>query len=429
MFSTNILKAAVLSGAQEPESRTLLPGFTTPEQTFQKTTASDDTELLVRSGNIQNPNDGDAYNYDDDSAVGVFARRIKRPKPFRSSLHPFATPRVPTLTEQGQRLPRHLRSGYRRGQQDIIVGGESYQDLDYTLTTSQRRVSTPSYGRVHTTLPATNLIPTGGGGYLVTNSFMSGAQRKRLEQQENIDRVLTDLEDCIASNPTDVKLRAKKLHLEELQRRLLRPDGTALKGAEANLIKDVDKMLARRRMNMVAAEFENQARAMVENMTMSSSSSVGRKGRKRGYDEGTGSMSPLSSSWTESAAPSERSSFSHPSTGGKTVPQSYYQRRKRERITHELEKEEADDGDVDEDVVWDDEQQRKTYGGKTVAQDRLGALSDYDTAKILTEAMEGEAGDKEDDNEAEDSGDDVDETGDDNTDDGNGDANESSIIT
>lgn len=423
LSSTNILKVTVLSSAQKSDSRTLLPGFSTPEQTSRGTPSSDETGLFIKTENNDNANiDGDGYNFDDDDELAVFARRTKRPRSFRPNSNLFVTPtRVPTLTQQGRRLPKALRMGYRRAQEDIIMGGDSYEDLEYAPNTSRRRVSTPSYGRVHTTLPSTNLIPTGGGGYLVTNSFMSNAQRKRLEQQEKLEKVLTDLDDCLAANPTDVKLRAKKLHLEELQRRLMNPDSTALKGAEAAIIKDVEKMLERRRMNMAKVEYENQAKAMVENMTMASS--AGTHGRKRVYDEGIGSMTPLSSDWSETAAPSERSSFSHPSTGGKTVPQHYYQKHKRGRITHGLEGDAyADDehkngNDDDEDVVWDEEQERKTYGGKTVAKDSLGLLNDYDTAKVLTQAMAEEERDKKDETEAEDSGDDVDETSDDNTDD------------
>lgn len=250
------------------------------------------------------------------------------------------------------------------------------------------------------------------------NSFMSSAQRKRLEQQEKLEKVLTDLEECLAACPADVKLRAKKLHLEELQRRLMRPDSTALKGEEAALIRDVEKMLQRRRMNMVKTEFENQAKAMVENMTMSSS--LEKKGRKRAYD---GSTTPLSSNWSETAALSEWSSFSHPSTGGKTVPPSYYEKHKRGRITHDLaDTEDADDEfqndkDDDEDVVWDDEQERKTYGNKTIAQGGVGRISDDEMATLLMDAVEEESGDKKDEAEAEDSGDDVSETSDDGTDD------------
>ncbi|KAI7970960.1 hypothetical protein EIK77_000627 [Talaromyces pinophilus] len=422
LSKANILKVTVLSSAQNLDCRTLLSGFATPEQSSQGTPSSDDTTQggsFVKSENNHNANiDGDGYNYDNDDAVGVFARRTKRPRPFRANTNPFVTPtRVPTLTQQGRRLPKDLRMGYRRSQQNIIMGGDSYIDLDYAPNSSRRRVSTPSYGRVHTTMPSTNLIPTGGGGYLVTNSFMSSAQRKRLEQQEKLEKVLTDLEECLAACPADVKLRAKKLHLEELQRHLMRPDSTALKGEEAALIRDVERMLQRRRMNMVKTEFENQAKAMVENMTMSSSS-LETNGRKRAYD---GSMTPLSSNWSETAAPSETFSFLHPSTGGKTVPQSYYEKRKRGRITHDLaDTEDADDEfqndkDDDEDVVWDNEHERKTYGGKTIEQKSVGRISDDEMAKLLMDAVEEESGDKKDEAEAEDSGDDVSETSDDNT--------------
>lgn len=423
LSNTNILKVTVPSSAQKPDSRTLLPGFTTPEQSSQGTPSSDDTTQGGSFVKTDNANiDGDSHNYDDDDAIGVFARRTKRPRPFRANINQFVTPtRVPTLTQQGRRLPKDLRMGYRRGQQDIIVGGDSYEDLNYAPNSSRRRVSTPSYGRVHTNLPATNLIPTGGGGYLVTNSFMSSVQRKRLEQQEKLEKVLTDLEECLAANPTDVKLRGKKLHLEELQRRLMRPDSTALKGTEVSHIRDVEKTLERRRINMAKVEFENQAKAMVENMSMSLS--AGTKGRKRAYEEGIGSMTPLSSDWSETAASSERSSFSHPSTGGKTVPPSYYRRQKRGRITHDLadtdyaDDEFQNDKDDDEDAVWDDEQERKTYGGKTVALGNVGRISDDEMAKLLMDAVEEESGDKKDEDEAEDSGDDVSATSDDSTDD------------
>lgn len=380
-----------------------MPGFTTPEQTFRNTATSDDTELFVR-----------ADNYDDDDVVGVFAPRIKRPKPLRTSLKLLTTQRMPGLTQQGQRLPQHLRNGYRRGKQDIIIGGESYKDLDHLAGASQRHISTQSYGHVHTALPAANMIPTDGRGYIVTNSFMTGAQRKRLEQQERLERALADLEECVTANPTDVKLQGRLLHLRALQNRLEQNENTFLKSAEVGIVKEVERMLSRRRMHMVTAEFENQAKAMVESMVMSSS--AGRKGgKKRGFDDG--SMSPQSSSYrSEAGGTSERSSFSHPSTGGKTVPQSYYQRHKRERFTHEIE---GDDNDEDEDVNLDDGQERKTYGGKTTAQDSL----DYDTAKVLVKAMEGEEGVK-DGGEVEDSSDDVKDTSDDNTDDGNGGANE-----
>ncbi|KUL87064.1 hypothetical protein ZTR_05710 [Talaromyces verruculosus] len=417
-------EVTVLSSAQKSDSRTLLSGFATPEQSSQGTPSSDDTtqggSFVMSEDNHSANIDGDGYNYNDDDAVGVFARRTKRPRPFRPKSNPFVTPtRVPTLTQQGRRLPKDLRMGYRRAQQDIIMGGDSYEDLDYAPNTSRRRVLTPPYGRVHTTMPSTNLIPTGGGGYLVTNSFMSSAQRKRLEQQEKLEKVLTDLEECLAPCPADVKLRAKKLHLEELQRRLMRPDSTALKGEEAALIRDVEKMLQRRRMNMIKTEFENQAKAMVENMTMSSSS-LEKKGRKRAYD---GSTTPPSSNWSETAAPSEWSSFSHPSTAGKTVPPYYYEKLKQGRITHDLaDTEDADDEfqnhkDDDEDVVWDEGRERKTYCSKTIEQGVVGRISDDEMAKLLMDAVEEESGDKKDEAEAEDSGDDVSETSDDSTDD------------
>lgn len=243
---------------------------------------------------------------------------------------------------------------------------------------------------------------------------MTGAQRKRLEQQERLEKALAELQDCVSANPTDVKLQGKLLHLTALQNRLEQNENAFLKSVEVGVVKEVERMLSRRRMHMVTAEFENQAKAMVENMVKSSS--VGRRGgRKRGFDEG--SISPLSSTshWSEAGGTSERSSFSHPSTAGKTVPQSYYQRPKRGRVTHETE----GDDDADEDVILDDRQERKTYGGKTVAQNSL----DYDTAKVLVDAKEGEEGDK-DGGKADNSSDDNKDTSDDNTDDGNGDANE-----
>ncbi|KAF5004217.1 hypothetical protein F66182_16059, partial [Fusarium sp. NRRL 66182] len=310
-------EVTLLSSRQKPDSRTLLPGFTTPEQTFRNSATSNYTDPFAR-----------ADNYDDDDAVGVFAPRIKRPKPLRTSLNSFITQRLPSWTQQGQRLPQHLRSGYRRGKQDIIVGGEPYQDLDYIHGASRRHISTNSYGHVHTTLPAANIIPTDGRGYIVTNSFMTGAQRKRLEQQERLEKALAELQDCVSANPTDVKLQGKLLHLTALQNRLEQNENAFLKSVEVGVVKEVERMLSRRRMHMVTAEFENQAKAMVENMVKSSS--VGRRGgRKRGFDEG--SISPLSSTshWSEAGGTSERSSFSHPSTAGKTVPQSYYQRPKR----------------------------------------------------------------------------------------------------
>jgi hypothetical protein len=416
LSKTSSLKITVLSSAQKSDSHTLLPGFSTPEKS-KGTPPSDAGGLFVKADNEHNDNsDGDGCNYDDDDEVGVFARRTKRSRPF----HPYSNPvlttsRVPTLTQQGHRLPKQLRGGYRRGQQDMIMGGE-YQDVDYTPTSS-RRSSTQSYGRVHTTLPATNLIPTGGGGYLVTNSFMTSAQRRRLEQQENIEKILTDLEECLAACPTDYRLRAKQLHLEEFRRRLEKPESTVLKGQEAALIKDVEKMLQRRRMNMVKAEFESQARAMVENM-----SSAGTQGRKRAYDQAMGSLSPLSSNWSETVAPSERSSISYPSTGGKTVGPAYYQQRKRGRIVRDLEDEaEADDEnennkDEDEDLVWDDGQERKTYGGKTIARENMVSLDDDEMAKLLQGAVEEESEGNKDEGDK-DSGDDVAESGEDDTDD------------
>lgn len=195
-----------MSNTQGIDNRTrLLPGFSTPEQT-SSVPSSDNTAQggqFLKAGNDQNEDS----HYDDDIEVGVFAHRTKRPRPFRPSSNPFvSTPRVPTLTQQG-RLPKELLTGYRRAQQDIVLRQESYPEFDYTASTSRRRSTKQSYGRVHTTLPTTNLIPTGGGGYLVTNSFTTSAQRKRLEQQEKLERVLTDLEECVAACPTDVKLQ------------------------------------------------------------------------------------------------------------------------------------------------------------------------------------------------------------------------------
>lgn len=354
-------------------------------------------------------------NYDGD-AVGVFALRNTRPRPFRPNPNLFATTsRVPTLTQQGRRLPKDLRIGYRRGQQDIISRGETYEDTEFASDTS-RRVSTASYGRVHTALPATNLIPAGGGGYLATNSFMTSAQRKRLEQQDKLEKTLADLEECVAAFPTDVKLQGKLLHLRTLQHRLEQDKQTILKGAEVSLIKEVERMLSRRRMKQVEAEFENQAKAMVEDM-----SSAGTKGWKRAYGQGIGVVTPLSSNWSETAAPSERSSFSRPSTGGKTVPPAYYQRHKKRRTTYGLEDTvDADDefqnGDDDEDVVWDERQERKSYGSKTISPHNMASISDEEMAKLLMDAVEEESGDKRDESGEEDSDDDADGTSDDNTD-------------
>jgi hypothetical protein len=212
-----------------------------------------------------------------------------------------------------------------------------------------------------------------------------------------------------------VKLRGKFLHLQELQRRLEKNENTFLKGQESGIIKDVEKMLSRRRMNMVKAEFESQARAMVENMSISST--AGTQGRKRAYDRAMGSLSPLSSRWSETVVhSSEGSSFSsshRPTTGGKTVGQDYYQRRKRGKITSELA-----DADDDEDAVYDDGQERKTYGGKTIAQPAQ-PVSDFELAKMLTEAAYEEE-EANDEGAEEDSGDDVDESSEFDTDDERG---------
>ncbi|EEA22498.1 hypothetical protein EYB25_005289 [Talaromyces marneffei] len=410
------LEVTTVSNTQGIDNRTrLLPGFSTPEQT-SSVPSSDNTAQggqFLKAGNDQNEDS----HYDDDIEVGVFAHRTKRPRPFRPSSNPFvSTPRVPTLTQQG-RLPKELLTGYRRAQQDIVLRQESYPEFDYTASTSRRRSTKQSYGRVHTTLPTTNLIPTGGGGYLVTNSFTTSAQRKRLEQQEKLERVLTDLEECVAACPTDVKLQGKLLHLRTLQNRLEQSEHTVLKGQEAALIRDVEKMLQRKRMSIVKAEFESQARAMVENMSTSLSPGTQRR-KQRAYDEEIGSMSPLSSVWSETVAPSERSSSSHPSTGGKTVPPSYYQEHKHGRPKRELERDAyADDGknDIrgdDEDVVGDDEYGRKTYGGKTIAQENATPVSDFDIAKVLMEATAEEVDEKD---AKEDSGDDVGQSSDEDT--------------
>lgn len=409
LCDTNILKVSRPPSTLKSDSRTLLPGFSTPENSARGTPSSDDTVqggLFVKTENGQN-------ELNDDDELGVFTRGFKRPKHIRqkTNIH-----RTPTLTQQGHRLPKHLRTGYHRGQQDIIMGGASYQEFDYTPTPS-RRSSTPSYGRVHTTSPATSLIPTGGRGFLVTHSFMTSTQRKRLEQQEKIETALTDLEECIAACPTDVKLRGKFLHLQELQRRLEKNENTFLKGQESGIIKDVEKMLSRRRMNMVKAEFESQARAMVENMSMSSP--AGTQGRKRAYDRAMGSLSPLSSSWSETVVhSSEGSSFSsshRPTTGGKTVGREYYQRHKRGKITSDMEA--GADADDDGEAVYDDGHGRKTYGGKTIAQPAQ-PVSDFELAKMLTEAADEE--EANDEGAEKDSGDDVDESSEDDTDDERG---------
>ncbi|EED15628.1 conserved hypothetical protein [Talaromyces stipitatus ATCC 10500] len=153
-------------------------------------------------------NDAGDRKYDDDK-VGVFA-----PQNTGS-----VSPRVLTLTQQNRRLPKHLRTGHHRTQEDIIMERESYTDLDTTPTSPGWRSS--SYASVHSTpssISSTTAIPTGGGGFIYTNSFMKSTQRKGMEHLGKLEEGKADLEVYITKCPTDVKLlvklRAKLLHLD-----------------------------------------------------------------------------------------------------------------------------------------------------------------------------------------------------------------------
>lgn len=226
---------------------------------------------------------------------------------------------------------------------------------------------------------------------------MTNVQRKRMEHLEKAEKATTELEDYLANCPNDVKLRAKLLHIQSFKRRLEENENATLNASEARIVRDIGKMLEARKVANEAAEYERQAKVQ---MGLDESSVPGKScSRKRGNG---GLLSPESSGWGDSMSHSRQSSFSpsyHPTTGGKTVGPDYYQRRKRSRVMYEEEGGgDADDEDEDghdgdeEDVVWKAEsQERRTHGGKTVAQGNLLTVSQYDVQDVLKEVEEEES--------------------------------------
>lgn len=325
---------------------------------------------------------------DDDDEVAVF--------PTRNRLS--SAVRLPTLTQKGRLLPKHIREGHYQSQPIIASMGPGQQLEDEGYLSTIRHASR-TYAQVNSPSP----MQTAGGRPIYINSFVSSTQRKRLEQLEKLEKAETDLLQVLADSE-DLKVRAKLLHIQALKRRLQENERETLSSGETKLCYEIGKITERRRVANESREFLRQAEALAGGFGGYPVSYGEKSAKKRGYDHqatsyaayasselntsfgSSSSSSPISTWDTAINPPSSRSSYSpsyHPTTGGKTISQDTFQKQKRQKSINVEDLIVADD-DLGESSE-EDTGGRRTYSGKSLPGNTLLHVATYDVGEVLKE--------------------------------------------